>query len=297
MAAQGSLPPSPPPLPLPALAAAPPHVFGLEKSHLLKAALERSGPGLGALQDIKRLLMLQKDRFRSDLKWILFCSDVPSLIQEGPQCGLVALWMAGSLLALPQEVPLEKIVAVALERGYTAQGEMFSAANMARLAEEVFGCQVELLSGGLGEPNQSHVFQHLISGCPLLVPYDEDYNHEPCKKKGHKAHWAVGTGLLLGVPSPTLSSSYKEDSELKGLFYPASDKPPLLPEDPPEATYLLSKQGKSWHYQLWDYEQLRESNLQLTDLAPVRTTDGKVYVVPAGGVSEGLCGHTLLLRP
>ncbi|XP_016277726.2 actin maturation protease isoform X2 [Monodelphis domestica] len=277
MAAQGSLPPSPPPLPLPALAAAPPHVFGLEKSHLLKAALERSGPGLGALQDIKRLLMLQKDRFRSDLKWILFCSDVPSLIQEGPQCGLVALWMAGSLLALPQEVPLEKIVAVALERGYTAQGEMFSAANMARLAEEVFGCQVELLSGGLGEPNQSHVFQHLISGCPLLVPYP--------------------SGLLLGVPSPTLSSSYKEDSELKGLFYPASDKPPLLPEDPPEATYLLSKQGKSWHYQLWDYEQLRESNLQLTDLAPVRTTDGKVYVVPAGGVSEGLCGHTLLLRP
>ncbi|XP_036598846.1 UPF0692 protein C19orf54 homolog isoform X2 [Trichosurus vulpecula] len=205
--------------------------------------------------------------------------------------------MAGSVLALPQNIPLERIVAVALERGYTAQGEMFSAANMARLAQEVFGCQVELLSGGLDEPNRCRVLQHLISGCPLLVPYDEDYNHEPCKKRGHKAHWAVSAGLLLGVPGPTLSPDYEEDSELKGLFYPAPDKPPCLPEDPPEAIYLLSKQGKSWHYQLWDYEQLCESNLQLTELAPIRTTDGKVYVVPPGGLHAGLCGQSLLLRP
>ncbi|XP_068935014.1 actin maturation protease isoform X3 [Petaurus breviceps papuanus] len=273
MAAVGSPPPPPLPPP-PAPPPGPPHVFGLEKSGLLKEALARSDPGLGAREDVRRLLRLRRDR-----------------------CGLVALWMAGSLLALPYDIPLERIIAVALERGYTAQGEMFSAANMARLAKEVFGCQVELLSGGLGEPNQSHVLQHLISGYPLLVPYDEDYNHEPCKKKGHKAHWAVGAGLLLGVPSPTLSPGYEEDLELKGLFYPACDKPPLLPEDPPEAIYLLSKQGKSWHYQLWDYEQLCDSNLQLTDLAPVRTTDGKVYVVPPGGVRAGLCGQSLLLRP
>ncbi|XP_074133659.1 actin maturation protease isoform X3 [Sminthopsis crassicaudata] len=236
-------------------------------------------------------------RFRGDLKWILFCADVPSLIQEGPQCGLVALWMAGSLLALPQDVSLERIVAVARERGYTAHGEMFSAASMARLAEEVFGCQVELLAGGLGEPNQSRVLRHLISGRPLLVPYDEDFNHEPCKKSGHKAHWAVGAGVLLGVPSPALSPDYEEDTELKGLFYPASGKPPPPLPDPPEAIYLLCKQGKSWHYQLWDYQQLCESNLQLAQLAPSRTTDGRVYVVPPGGVLAGLCGQALLLQP
>ncbi|XP_072464355.1 actin maturation protease isoform X3 [Notamacropus eugenii] len=281
MAAVGCPPPPPLPPP-PAPPASPPHVFGLEKGRLLKEALARSDPGLGVREDVRRLLRLRRDRFRSDLKWILFCSDVPSLIQEGPQCGLVALWMAGSLLALPQDIPLENIVAVALERGYTAQGEMFSAASMARLAKEVFGCQVELLSGGLGEPNRCHILQHLIAGFPLLVPYP--------------LH-ARATGLLLGVPSPILSPDYEEDSELKGLFYPASDKLPLLPEDPPEAVYLLSKQGKSWHYQLWDYEQLCESNLQLTDLAPVRTTDGKVYVVPPGGVQAGLCGQSLLLRP
>lgn len=75
---------------------------------------------------MKRLLKLHQDRFRNDLQWILFCADVPSLIQEGPQCGLVALWMAGTLLAPPSGIPLERLVEMAMERGYTAQGEMFS---------------------------------------------------------------------------------------------------------------------------------------------------------------------------
>uniref|UniRef100_A0A7N4NXY4 Actin maturation protease n=1 Tax=Sarcophilus harrisii TaxID=9305 RepID=A0A7N4NXY4_SARHA len=282
------------------------HRHGRKVSSL---ACKNSGPGLVRLgasfglfpcripEPSPRPFLLQHLRFREDLKWILFCADVPSLIQEGPQCGLVALWMAGSLLALPQDVPLERIVALARERGYTAHGEMFSAASMARLAEEVFGCQAELLAGGLGEPNRSRILQHLISGRPLLVPYDEDFNHEPCKKRGHKAHWAVGAGVLLGVPGPALSPDYEEDAELKGLFYPASSKPPPPLPDPPEAIYLLCKQGKSWHYQLWDYQQLCESNLQLAQLAPSRTTDGKVYVVPPGGLLAGLCGQVLLLRP
>lgn len=42
------------------------------------------------------------------------------------RCGLVALWMAGALLVPPSGVPLERLVQVARERGFTAQGEMFS---------------------------------------------------------------------------------------------------------------------------------------------------------------------------
>lgn len=36
--------------------------------------------------------------------------------------------------------------------------------------------------------------------------YDEDFNHEPCQRKGHKAHWAVSTGesSLLHPWAPTL---------------------------------------------------------------------------------------------
>ncbi|XP_067577326.1 actin maturation protease isoform X4 [Pseudorca crassidens] len=171
--------------------------------------------------------------FRSDLQWILFCADLPSLIQEGPQCGLVALWMAGTLLAPLSSTPLERLVQVAMERGYTAQGEMFS-------------------------------------------------------------------GVLLGVQG-TPSLGYEEDPELPGLFHPAPGtprQPPSLPEEgSPGAVYLLAKQGKSWHYQLWDYDQVRDSNLQLTDFSPSRAADGREYVVPVGGVRAGLCGQALLLRP
>ena len=30
----------------------------------------------------------------------------------------------------------------------------------------------------------------------LLVPYDTDFNQEPCLKKGHRAHWALIIGKL-----------------------------------------------------------------------------------------------------
>lgn len=293
-------PPPPLPPPPPATGVAPPHVFGLEKSHLLKEALEKACPVPRSREDVRRLLKLHKDRFRSDLQWILFCADLPSLIQEGPQCGLVALWMAGTLLAPPSGTPLQRLVQMAMERGYTAQGEMFSVADMGRLAQEALGCQAELLCGGLGSPNRDRVLQHLVAGHPLLIPYDEDFNHEPCQRKGHKAHWAVSTGVLLGVqgvPSP----GYAEDPELSGLFHPMPGmpcQPPSLPEeDLPGAVYLLCKQGKSWHCQLWDYDQVRDSNMQLTDFSPSRAADGREYVVPAGGVRAGLCGQALLLRP
>uniref|UniRef100_A0A8C9P1U7 Actin maturation protease n=1 Tax=Spermophilus dauricus TaxID=99837 RepID=A0A8C9P1U7_SPEDA len=298
---QSHIPPPPPlPPPPPATRGAPPHVYGLEKSQLLKEALEKAGPVPTGREDVKRLLRLHKDRFRSDLQWILFCRDLPSLIQEGPQCGLVALWMAGTLLSPPSGIPLERLVQVAKERGYTAQGEMFSVADMGRLAQETLSCQTELLCGSLGGPNRDLVLRHLITGYPLLIPYDEDFNHEPCQKKGHKAHWAVCAGVLLGVQSvPSLG--YTEDPELPGLFHPEPGvpcQPPSMPEEGfPGAVFLLSKQGKSWHYQLWDYDQVRDSNLQLTDFSPSRATDGLVYVVPTGGVRAGLCGQALLLRP
>ncbi|XP_028710881.1 UPF0692 protein C19orf54 homolog [Peromyscus leucopus] len=298
---QASVPPPPPPPPPPsAVEVVPPHVYGLEKSQLLKEALEKAGPVPKGREDVKRLLKLHKDRFRSDLQWILFCADLPSLIQEGPQCGLVALWMAGTLLSTPDSVSLQRLVQIAMERGYTVQGEMFSVADMAKLAQETLDCETELLCGGLGGPNRGPVLQHLITGHPLLIPYDEDFNHEPCQKKGHKAHWAVAAGVLIGVQSVPIPG-YMEDSELPGLFHPVPgvpNQPPSFPEESsPGAIFLLSKQGKSWHYQLWDYNQVRDSNLQLTDFSPARAADGRVYVVPAGGVQAGLCGQVLLLRP
>nr|XP_056702298.1 actin maturation protease [Euleptes europaea] len=278
-------PPPPPPLPPPPPPSGP---------QLLKAALEQAGRE--RQDDVQELLRRRRASFSEHLKWVLFNNPVPSLIQEGPQCGLVALWMAGALLHLPKVLSLEEIVQVALERGYTAQGEMFSAADMARLAEEVFPCRAELLSGGLEGQNRHRLLQHLLAGLPLLIPYDEDSNHEPCLRRGYKAHWAVASGALLGVKGDPQLPGCQEDKDMPGLFHTTTPCAPL-PLGAVAETYLLCKQGKSCRYQLWNYQQVQESNAQLTDFSPSRAADGKVYVVPAGGVQGGLCGQAVLLQP
>nr|KAF6285305.1 hypothetical protein mMyoMyo1_001741 [Myotis myotis] len=113
--------------------------------------------------------------------------------------------MAGTVLVPPSGIPLERLVQMAVERGYTAQGEMFSVANMGRLAEEALGCQVELLRGGLGGPNRGRVLQHLVSGHPLLIPYPrtgrEQVGVEKCGPWGHI------TALALTPASATMKTS------------------------------------------------------------------------------------------
>lgn len=63
--------------------------------------------------------------------------------------------------------------------------------------------------GGDGEG--SFPGPHRSFGLNPSGSYDEDFNHEPCQRKGYKAHWAVSTGgsslphpcmLTLDVPSP-----------------------------------------------------------------------------------------------
>ncbi|XP_005987906.3 actin maturation protease [Latimeria chalumnae] len=286
-------PPIPPPPPLPLMA----HVRP-QKKKLYQTISESRSPVIGDVEEAKMLLKSRESSFSKELRWLLFNKYVPSLIQDGPQCGLVALWMAGPLLLPGGPVPMEKIVNIALKRGYTAQGEMFSAADMLKLAQEVFHCEAELVSGGMMGNNQRKILRHLVSGCPLLLPYDEDFNHEPCAKKGHKAHWAVVSGVLLGLKCGSLAGLYQEDPELSGLFYPPREAHwHCPPEDGVVEIYLLAKQGKSLKYQLWEYQRVHESNMQLTDLDPSRAADGTVYVLPQGGVKSGLCGHTVLLKP
>ncbi|XP_062916461.1 actin maturation protease isoform X3 [Mobula hypostoma] len=222
---QGSqLPPPPPPPP-------PPPEFSNQS--LLPAKRLYQVLAKGQLQqrsdreELKKLLQNRSNSFGKELNWLLINAPIPSMIQDGPQCGLVALWMAGHLLNAPQPVSLEDIVNCAIEKNYTAQGEMFSGDNMVKLAKEVFACHGEVLSGGLLGINKTRILLHLKAGYPVLIPYpcklltdakpaqtgaaahgclarcrlellnlrkgsyDEDFNHEPCLRKGHRAHWAV----------------------------------------------------------------------------------------------------------
>lgn len=246
-----------------------------------------------------RLLLTQRENsFRKDLQWILVNTYVPSLIQDGPQCGLVALWMSAHLLQPQLSIDMDTVVQTALSRGYTAQGEMFSAGDMALLAEEVCGCKAELLTGGLSGINAATVIAHLWGRQPVLIPYDEDYNHEPCQRSGHRAHWAVASGVLLGLDQGSVSEKHTEaDPALPWLSITTDSCCPC----PVESTavrevYVLAKQGKSLRYQLWSLDNVAQSNEQLKTMDPQRANDGTRYVVPQGGVEAGLAGQAVLLH-
>ncbi|KAM9853707.1 actin maturation protease isoform 2-T3 [Aulostomus maculatus] len=242
-----------------------------------------------------RLLLCQRESsFRTDLQWILMNTYVPSLIQDGPQCGLVALWMA----AYPRQPTLDvdTVVQTAMQRGFTAQGEMFSAKNMALLAEEVCSCKAELLSGGLNGNNAGTIITHLWGRQPVLIPYDEDYNHEPCQRNGHRAHWAVASGVLLGLDQGSVSKEHIQPDPTLPWLHLSTNTTPSCPISSSQEVYILAKQGKSLRYQLWGWDSVAQSNGQLKTMDPQRASDGTPYVVPEGGMEVGLAGQAVLLH-
>ncbi|XP_022076916.2 UPF0692 protein C19orf54 homolog [Acanthochromis polyacanthus] len=287
-------PPPPPPLP----ASCPPVPTASAKKKLYQVLASDRTAVEGNHTEARLLLSHRESSFRKDLQWILVNTYVPSLIQDGPQCGLVALWMAAQLRQPQLSVDMDAVVQTALSRGYTAQGEMFSAENMALLAEEVCGCKAELLSGGLGGNNAAAVITHLWGRQPVLIPYDEDFNHEPCQRGGNRAHWAVASGVLLGVDQGTVSKDHTQpDPTLPWLCLAADSCSPCpIATASVKEVCILAKQGKSLRYQLWSWDSVVQSNEQLRDMDPQKANDGTRYVLPLGGVEAGLAGQAVLLH-
>ncbi|XP_057693975.1 actin maturation protease isoform X2 [Corythoichthys intestinalis] len=289
------LPPPPPALP-PSTGAS---QNSSEKKKLYQTIGSNRSPVEGDYTEPLLIIRHRESSFSRALHWTLVNTYVPSLIQDGPQCGLVALWMAAHLLR--PSIDMGAIFQAALARGFTAQGEMFSARNMALLAEEVCGCKAELLSGRLSGRNATRIIKHLWNRQPVLIPYDEDYNHEPCQRSGHKAHWAVASGVLLGMdqgdpgtditqPDPTLPWIHLLQDFSSPSTCPSADNSHL------KEVYILAKQGKSLRYQLWNLDDVIRSNEQLRALDPQRCGDGTMYVLPQGGVEAGLAGQAVLLH-
>ncbi|NXH22179.1 CS054 protein, partial [Bucco capensis] len=282
--------PFPPPPPPPPVLPPPPSA-----DRVLRDALERASNQLGQDGGVRELLRRRRESLSDSLQWLLFQQPAPPLIQDGPQCGLVALWMAASLLS--PSLPLPFLLPPT------------PAADMAALAQELFPCHAEVLSGGLEGPNLPQILQHLVGGLPLLVPYDEDSNHEPCCRRGHKAHWAVLTGVLLGIQALKLNpNSYQQDPDIPNLFHPLGRREEMLAEllgrglldfgGGLQGVLLLAQQGKSPRCQLWGSGVLHGSNGQLEELSPRRCGgDGHSYVVPPGGLGEGLRGRVVMLYP
>ena len=111
-------------------------------------------------------------------RWLLADRQVEPELQVGPTCGLVALSVAAASIwarappcargrRLPRARPVQELLEDAVGRGFTFQGEMFSAGHLAALARDSCGlcaCVVE----GASARNVSEMLAHGRS--PPVVP-------------------------------------------------------------------------------------------------------------------------------
>ncbi|XP_059620686.1 actin maturation protease-like [Phlebotomus argentipes] len=183
---------------------------------------------------------------------------VAPILQEGPTCGFVTISML-----LGGVRTADQLFQEAKAKGFTALGEMFSAANLM----DILQSQVQF-SGSchlfVGDLNCDEIREALKRGVCLIVPYDSDVNHSPCLRRGHKAHWALITGYLI-------------DDD--GQFY------------------VIARQGKSRLLGIWPLSVLAESNANLTEFAQPKQHPEANFILPEGGIAgpKGLCRRSIVI--
>lgn len=95
----------------------------------------------------------------------------------------------------------------------------------------------------------------------FFIRYDSDANHEPCLKKGHRAHWLLVHGYLKEI-----ASSSTNDYDL-----------------------VLVQHGKSKFLAAFSLMDLFQSNGQLIEADLKRRTESDYCVPPDGSLRETLC--------
>ncbi|XP_059150047.1 actin maturation protease-like [Physella acuta] len=229
-------------------------------------------------------------------------SPVKPVLQNGPICGFVALAMAAQLTHV-KSVTTEEIFLEAKHKGFSKQGEMFSAQSMQEMASIFLACKVEHVHQTQEKLTWKYLVQHLMKGSLLLVPYDADRNHSPCQKKGHKAHWALITGFFAAFKSSEvpewLTSECERDEEMSALyFWPEGVKEDRCEELTsvlsPDDLFVFGHHGKSKYPGVWSFQDLLVSNGNLVEAGPVRNSED--YVLPAEGLERALKSQLILLH-
>ena len=209
--------------------------------------------------------------------------EVCPVIQEGPMCGLVALSIASQLLTGRTFPPLE-LLRSAREKGYSKNGEMFSAEHLLDLALSELSCTGSLVS--MTTVNNSDLLRSIAKQRALVVAYDADKDHSPCLARGHKAHWCTLVGFAVtATPPPSLASITHVE------LSPASFHVGMFGEVKEDQVCVFARQGKSRHMGLWGLPALLESNANLAEAGDHR--DPSQYFIPSQGLSYSL-GSVLL---
>jgi len=145
---------------------------------------------------------------------------------------------------------------------------MFSAKNLCDILqkviikEEKFRITCQLYEGPL---NCAKVKNLIINGACIFIPYDPDYNHSPCLKLGHKAHWALVIGYLI---------------------------------DNDDNFFVLARHGKTKNIAVWSLKSLSASNSNLIEFAQPKGYPNMDFLVPEGGIGgpQGLKNQSIIVQ-
>ncbi|XP_042230597.1 SH3 domain-containing protein C23A1.17-like isoform X1 [Homarus americanus] len=139
------------------------------------------------------------------------------VIQQGPQCGIVALSMASQVF--PETVDVADLLEAAKKQSCSCHGEMFSSDAMSKLAESINGMEATVRRDILCNPR--NMLEVLMQGDLILVPYDAERNYMPGLRGGHKAHWGIICGCLVQCQSLNIhmGGASKLDSHVDHLWH------------------------------------------------------------------------------
>lgn len=193
-----------------------------------------------------------------------------------------------------EEQELDNLLKLAQLRGFSEHGEMYSAENLAELAKEFYGHKCIVLNGGLNDGN--FIVSEITGGSAVLVPYDADKNHEPCQQNGHRAHWALVTGVLCELHGNSYEWKVcQQDAGYPALLHAVPSSDISFPKNcQAQHIHLCAKHGKSRHTAVWSMTNVANSNANLFELDPNKMRNGS-FVVPEEGIFVGLCGKIVVM--
>lgn len=210
---------------------------------------------------------------------------VEPVIQQGPMCGLVALSIASLLLTGKPHSP-EQLLSKARKKGYSNNGEIFSAQHLLDLATSELQCKGSLVH--TTTVTSGDILTSIAQRRALVVPYDADKDHSPCLAQGHRAHWCTLVGFAVtSLPPPTVAPGTHVE------LSPADLEMKLLQDLGKDQVYVFARQGKSRHLGLWGLPALLESNANLVEAGDHRSPTH--YVIPSQGICQSLASLLLNL--
>lgn len=231
--------------------------------------------------------------------WVCQQIDAKTVIQNGPQCGIVALCMA--LNALKTECTVDELMEKARELYLTKNGEIFNVDFLHELAQPYVKTEIMKFNEDVD------FFETLLKAKLILIAYDTDFNYEPCNKKGIKAHWALVTGFLLPINHNDSVSKklidYDDETKpiginfIKSLKYEEIHSIRSIFESNQtfrELVYVICKQGKSKNLGVWRLEKLLESNRQLKEVNSNKCDPINFVLPPDGDISKTLSSRFLV---